>query len=121
MDTRKRDLTRIVEVMYNDSLQQVLKRDRVGDSFSLQFCAMFEQSGIAWGDKQLQMKNWGEGNLLLSQERDLRWLVNMVAMFRCGCVYAEEAGKLGKAWRGRRSPRHASRITASFDLIRSAQ
>ncbi len=39
------------------------------------------------------MKNWGEQNLLLSRERDLRWLVNMVAMFRC--VYAEEAGKLG--------------------------
>ena len=31
--------------------------------------------------------------MLLSRERDLRWLVNMVAMFRC--VYAEEAGKLG--------------------------
>ena len=39
------------------------------------------------------MGNWGEQNLLLSRERDLRWLVNMVAMFRC--VYAEEAGKLG--------------------------
>ena len=39
------------------------------------------------------MENWGEQNLLLSRERDLRWLVTMVAMFRC--VYAEEAGKLG--------------------------
>ena len=51
MQTRKRDLTRIVEVMYKDRLQQVQERDRVRYSFSLLFCAMSEESGIAWGDK----------------------------------------------------------------------
>ena len=88
---------------------------------------MSEKCGIAWGDGLLQMNNRGKGNVLLSRERDLRWLVNMVAMFRC--VYAEEAGKLGsweagklgKSWRGGRSPHRASRIPASSNLIISVQ
>lgn len=54
---------------------------------------MSEKCGIAWGDGLLQINNRGEGNMLLRRKRDLRWLVNMVAMFRC--VYAEEAGELG--------------------------
>ena len=54
---------------------------------------MSEKRGIARGDRLLQMNNREKGNMLPSRERDLGWLVNMVAMFRC--VYAEEAGKLG--------------------------
>ena len=71
---------------------------------------MSEKCGIVWGDGLLQ-NNRGKGNMLLSRERDLRWLVNMVAMFRC--VYGEEAGDAGmlrKSWRGGRSPRYASRV-----------
>lgn len=60
---------------------------------------MSEKCGIAWGDGLLQMDNRGKGNMLLSRERDLRWLVNMVAMFRC--VYAEEAGKKLGCWGNR--------------------
>ena len=71
---------------------------------------MSEKCGIAWGDGLLQMNNRGKGNMLLSRERNLRWLVNMVAMLRC--VYAEEAGRLGSweageivAWREVAAPR----------------
>ena len=62
---------------------------------------MSEKCGIAWGDGLLQINNRGEGNMLLQRKRNLRWLVNMVAMFRC--VYAKEAGMLdaGKIVAGR--------------------
>ena len=75
---------------------------------------MSEKCGIAWGDGLLQMNNRGKGNVLLSLERDLRWLVNMVAMFRC--IYAEEAGKLG-SWGNRGAAGDRRTALVAFRLV----
>ena len=70
------------------------------------------------------MEIWEEGNFLLSQERDLRWLVNMVAMFRCVDVFTRRrlgswgAGKIMAGAGDRRTTLAASRLASILsDLL----